>query len=408
MKHQIPGLAALILALAALPAGAQTTTSGVRQQRALSPAQRAQAPASAAAPATVIRPEATAVQAAPYVAAVAGKQTIPANLFSVEDRAIIIVGGKPVAAGDVKRQLVNELRQQSVPATVTYRRINAANVPAGTPIRENPGGGMGNGRQSRDRIEANTRIPSAGAYTNSRDSIKAGPALSYTETLNYCKTHPAEISHVSGTVTPTGRFKIQGICFGNQTGLVEAIGQFPGGMMGMVFDRWTENEIIAFVPPVSGAPDHTIALTVVRPDKSRSAALQARFVATRQQVMVPARLWSPNPDFIRIEVDQGGGDIFTGFKVWGAGSASRATPFSVSVNPYCNLDGASMTTRTGRVDAFNGWENGPPNQADVEIVWTPQCTTHTSNYILASSSQRVCSIDFTVTAVASCPIGLAP
>jgi len=357
-------------------------------------------------PATAIRPEATAVQASQY-AAVTGRQTIPGNLFSVEDRAIIIVGGKPVAAGDVKRQLVNELRQQSVPGTLTYRRANLANVPAGTPIRELPGGSMGV-RTPRDRIEATTRIPSAGAYANARDSIKASPALSYIETLNYCKTHPAEISRVSGTVTPNGRFKILGLCFGDQTGIVEAIGQFPGGNMRLVFERWTESEITAFVPPVSGAPDHSIALTVVRLDKSRSPAMQARFVATRQQVPVPPRFWSPISDFIKIEVDQGGGNIFSGYTVWGAGSASRSTPFSLLINPACELDSASWASRTGRVEAFNGWENGPPNHANVEIVWTPQCTTQTTNYIVASSSQRICSIDFTVSAVANCPVGVAP
>lgn len=408
MKHRTPGLAALILALATLPAGAQTATGGVRQQRATTPAQRVTTPATrVTAPAVAIRPEATAVQANQF-ATVAGKQTIPANLFSVEDRAIIIVGGKPVAAGDVKRQLVNELRQQSVAGTLSYRRANIASVPAGVPIRENPGAGIGNVRQPRDRIEANTRVPSVGAYANSRDSIKANPALSYTEMLNYCKTHPADISRVSGTVTPNARFKIQGICFGDQTGAVEVIGQFPGGNMRLVFERWSETEIIAFVPPVSGALDHAIALTVVRLDKSRSPAVQAKFIATRQQVPVPPRLWSPASDFIRIEVDQGGGNIFSGYTVWGAGSPSRSTPFSLLINPACELDTASWASRTGRVEQFNGWENGPPNHANVEIVWTPQCTTQTTNYILASSSQRICSIDFTVSAVANCPVGLAP
>lgn len=411
MKHQIQSLTVLLLALAAVPAGAQTTTSSVRQQRAITPAQRAQSvtpvASPAAAPVTAIRPDATAVQASQY-ATVAGKQTIPGNLFSVEDRAIIIVGGKPVAAGDVKRQLVNELRQQSVAGTLTYRRANTANVPGALPILENPGGGMGNVRQPRDRIEATTRVPSVGAYANSRDSIKATPALSYTEMMNYCKTHPAEISRVSGRVTPNARFKIQGICFGDQTGAVEAIGQFPGGNMRLVFERWTESEITAFVPPVSGAPDHSIALTVVRLDKSRSPAVQARFIATRQQVPVPPRFWSPTSDFVKIEVDQGGGNIFSGYTVWGAGSASRSTPFTLLINPACELDSASWSSRTGRVEAFNGWENGPPNHANVDIVWTPQCTTQTTNYIVASSSQRICSIDFTVSAVANCPVGLAP
>lgn len=405
---RIPDLTAVILALVSLHAAAQTPASSVSRQRAVSPSVRAQAPAAtAAAPdtATAIRPEA-AIQANTN-AAVSGKQIIPADLFSVDDRAIIIVSGKPATAGDVKRRLIDELRQQSVPKTLTFRRAQREDAPVGTPIRENPGAGMGNIRQPRDRIEATSHVPSAGAYANSRESIKATPALSYTEMLNYCKNHPAEISHVSGTITPNGRFKIQGICFGDQTGIVEAIGQFPGGNMRLVFERWTESEITAFVPPVSGAPDHSIALTVVRADKSRSPAIQARFHATRQQVPVPPRFWSPNADFIKIEVDQGGGNIFSGYTAWG-NHGSRSSPFSLLINPACELDGASLNTRTGRVEAFNGWENGAPNEANVDIIWTPQCTTQTTNYVFASSSQRICSIDFTVSATASCPVGLAP
>jgi hypothetical protein len=227
--------------------------------------------------------------------------------------------------------------------------------------------------------------------------------------LNFCKTHPAEISRVRGTITPNGRFSIEGSCFGDQTGVVEAIGQFPGGNMRLVFEKWTDSQITAFVPAVSGSPDHTIALTVVRTDRSRSPAVQAQFIATRQQVPVPPRYWSPSNDFVKIDVDQGGGNIFSGFKVWGAGAGSFVAPFSLLINPACELDSAAWSSSTGRVDAFNGWNNpGPPNQANVEVVWTPRCVTQTTNYVFASSSQRVCSVQFEVQAWAQCPIGLAP
>ena len=59
--------------------------------------------------------------------------------------------------------------------------------------------------------------------------------------------------------------------------------------------------------------------------------------------------------------------------------------------------------------AFNGWDTpGPPNQANVQVVWTPRCVTQTTNYIVASSSQRICSVDFSLSAWANCPVGLAP
>lgn len=69
------------------------------------------------------------------------------------------------------------------------------------------------------------------------------------------------------------------------------------------------------------------------------------------------------------------------------------------------MEPASSYETPVHVEAFNGWENGPPNHANVEIVWTPRCMTQTTN---TSSSQRICSIDFSVAAVANCPVGLTP
>jgi len=402
MKKTTHGLGLLLLAIAGA-ASAQTATNGVRQQRAVSPAQRAATPVTPAT--TIARPAITAVNTQP---ALAGKMAIPANLMSVEDRAIIIVGGKPVAAGDLKRQLHAELRQQSVPGSAKLTRTPARVAPVGVPLRDDPRIRPKIG--ATDRIEATQHAPGiSGAHGGGRDTLHARPAMSYMDAVNYCKTHSAEISGVRGTVTPNGRFKIEGMCFGDQTGAVEAIGQFPGGNMRLVFERWTDGEITAFVPPVSGAVDHAIALTVVRLDKRRSPAAQAYFIATRQQVPVPPRSWNPGADFLRIEVDQGGGNIFSGYTVWGAGADSRVTPFTLFINPACALDSAAWNSSTGHVTAFNGWHDpGPPNQANLEVVWTPRCVTQTTNYIVASSSQRICSIDFQLSAWASCPVGVAP
>jgi hypothetical protein len=383
MKDAIWGSVILLSALGT----AHAQTAAARQQRAASPLQRVQ-PTSE-----------PALQTRPYAAAT--KATLPANLFTVEDRAIIIVGGKPVAAGAIKQQLQSELRQASTPASARFSRT----PPQGAPVRDLPGR---IGASVSDRFDA-TRQPSRfNGALNSRDAI-ARPARSYADMLNYCKTHPAEISRVRGTVTPNGRFKIEGQCFGDQNGRVEAIGQFPGGNMRLVFESWSDSEIAAFVPAVSGAADHTIALTVVRTDGSRSPAAQAQFIATRQQMPVPPAFWSPDPNFTAIEVDQGGGNIFSGYTVFGAGSPQRSTPFSLRINPACELDSAAWGSRTGRVDAFNGWDTpGPPNTANVDVVWTPRCVTQTTNYVFASSSQRICSVEFSLSAWANCPVGLSP
>jgi hypothetical protein len=400
MTRRIPAFT-LLLSIAA-GASAQGTNPGVLQQRATTtPAQRvtpAQAPATSK-PAIAVNP---AISAAQHAAV--GKTVLPGNILGMEDRAIIIVGGKPVAAAEVKRKLQDELRLTSVPATGSARRI-----PQSSPLLDLPGQRPGPKLTPKGSNLDPTRVPQTPAYAGGRDTIRANRALSYTEMINYCKTHPAEISRVRGAITPNNRFTIQGMCFGDQTGAVEAIGQFPGGKLNLVFERWTDGEITAFVPAVSGAADHTIALTVVRTDRTRSPAMQARFIATRQNMPVPPRYWSPSYDFVKIDVDQGGGDIFSGYKSWGAGLPQYVAPFSLQINPNCELDSAAWSSSTGRVDAFNGWNNpGPPNVANVEVVWTPRCVTQTTDYVFATSSQRICSVQFELKAWANCPIGLTP
>jgi hypothetical protein len=411
MKDVTAFFTILLGTLAATVANAQTATSRVQQTRASQAVRQVQPAPAVASPA--IRPSTSVTQTSPY--GTAGKQAIPGNLFSIEDRAIIIVGGKQVAAGDVKRRLVSDLRQISQPVS-TARTVSRMNS---QPVRDNPRSALGgiNGsllrpkpRSPQDRITADGGVAGASIAGRGRETLANKPALSYSELMNYCKTHPIEITRVRGTITPGSRFTIEGICFGEQTGAVEVIGQFPGGNMRLVFDSWSDYEIRAFVPPVSGAADHTIALTVVRfPDKVRSPNVQAQFIAARQIVPVPANYWTPTADFLQIDIDQGGGNIFGGYTVFGTGPAqARLAPFSLHVNPACGLDTAGANVRSGAVLAINGWEDGPPYQANVNVAWTPRCVIQTTNYVLASSSQRICDIDFTLSAQASCPVGVAP
>jgi hypothetical protein len=397
MKDATVVLAILLGTLAATAVDAQSATDRVQQSRA-SQAIRQTQPVRQAQPAAAVASPA----ARPY--GMAGKQTIPGNLFSMEDRAIIIVGGTPVAAGEVKRRLLADVRQTAQPLT-TARTISRMN---NLPVRDNPRGGF---RSPQERIVAGGGVAAAAIGGQGRDSMAVNkPALSYSEMMNYCKTHPIEISRVRGMISPGRRFTIEGICFGDQTGAVEVIGQFPGGNMRLVFDSWSDSEIRAFVPPVSGATDHTIALTVVRfPDRVRSPNVQAQFIATREMVPVPAKYWTPTADFLQIDIDQGGGNIFGSYTIFGTGPAApRLAPFSLHVNPACGLESAGASVRSGAVVAINGWEDGPPYQANINVAWTPRCVIQTTNYVVASSSQRICDVDFTLSAQASCPVGVAP
>ena len=417
MKHIYTAFAltALATVITAPTASAQTVRaqSATQRVRPISPASQA-LPNPQTQTAPVSRTSEVAVQSSPFAAA--SKQTIPGNLFSIEDRAIIIVGGKPVAAGDVKRALLQDVRQNAGPVFNARTNPRAYPAMAEMPVRDNPLGSIPGGlgvklkpRFSNDRVSATGGTAGASVQGYARETAANKPAMSYAELMNYCKTHPMEISRVRGKITPNGRFSIEGICFGDTTGAVDVIGQFPGGHMRLVFESWSDIEIHAFVPPVTGAADHAVAVTVVRQDKARSPAYQANFYATREMVPVPQNYWSPSPDFLKIDIDQGGGNVFSGYTVFGTGpSPARVTPFSVRVNPSCALDTAGWSVRTGQVVAVTGWEDGPAYSANINVAWQPRCVIQTNNFVFASSSQRICDIDFALSAQASCPVGIPP
>jgi len=348
----------------------------------------------------------TPPKAASPAAAVA-KQALPDALFSMEDRAIIIVGGKPRAAGDIKREIKAELQRQSGPAKMVRSVSRLKAVPM-QQVMENTGGGP-KPKFGAGALATAPAIRHDAAGTPSA-AVKLGAVRtdSYMDAKTYCRTHAPEITRVRGALTPNQRFTIEGLCFGDSTGSVQVIGQFAGGNMKLVFERWTDGEIVAFVPAVRGAADHAVALTVVRNDKTRSPAAQAKFVATRERIEVPGRYWSPGEYFSHIGVAQGGGNIFSGFTVHSASAGSFTTPFALSINKECALDNAAWSSTTGRVDAFNGWDEGPLHEAKVSVIWTPRCTTQTTNYVVGSSSQRICSVSFNLKAWAQCPLGVAP
>jgi hypothetical protein len=366
-------------------------------------------PSSAIAPpaAKALQPAAKAALTSPAAAAGTGKAVVPEGLFGMEDRAIIIVSGKSRAAGDVKREIKAELQRLSGPAQTLRTGSRLKSVPV-QHVMENPGGAP----RPKTGAGALTSRPATSVEGLSMPSAAVQLGGIRKEALvspkEYCRTHAPEVSRVRGALTPNERFTIEGLCFGDTTGSVQVIGQFPGGNMKLVFERWTDDEIVAFVPKVVGAADHAVALTVVRTDKTRTAAAQAKFVATRERVEVPGRYWSPSERFDHIGVVQGGGNIFAGFTVNSASAGSYTTPFTLSINPACALDNAAWSSSVGRVDAFNGWDDGPPHEAKVSVVWTPRCTTQTTNYVFASSSQRICSMTFNLKAWAMCPLGVAP
>lgn len=377
MPHVRPVPSRILLCIVALLCAASAYG-----QLASPPRQAAKETVQSASPAgpRVLNP-----QSQPPEVELARAATLPADLFTMDDRAIIVVGGRQRQVGEIKRELAAELRRESGPPKTGRSPARAVSQAA----------------MQAPRVSA----PPAGPGDTLRPEDLRGTGQTVRDVLEYCHRNPAKISRVSGALTPNGRVTIHGECFGTTTGTVEVIGQFPGGNMKLSFERWANFRIDAVVPPVRGAVDHAVALTVVRADKTRTPAAQASFVAARARVEVPGRHWTPSHHFTHIDSSRASSTFSTPF---GVEATASVTPFTLSINPNCSLEDASWTQRVGRVDAFDGWQHGPPHEARVDIRWTPRCTNKTTRYLFSGTVESVCHVDFELKAWAQCPVGVAP
>jgi hypothetical protein len=311
----------------------------------------------------------------------------PRNLFQLDDRAIIIVGGKQTTAGEAKRAIETELRAPGPVRSfsVTPRKTPAQLPNANTPLIDPPG----------------TRGRAAQPILGQAPVGRAG------DLGIDCTRNAPRIGHVQGRVTPGARFAINGMCFGSEPGYIEIIGQFAGGSLRPPFHEWRDHAIVVEMPDLRGIADHTIAVSVRRAgDRRQSTALKAHFVARRESVEVPIEWWTPTGSFFLFDPQTASGGAFGSSTSFGPNVERRASDFRVRVNPACALETLDVPATVGAVHAVNGWERGPHNEAHVQIVWSPRCTIHSLDYVVATQHERYCSVQFELKARAACPAGV--
>lgn len=226
---------------------------------------------------------------------------------------------------------------------------------------------------------------------------------------------PPVISEVEGRLKPGGKLIVWGTCFGERPGQVEIIGQFPGGKLTSAFTAWDNTAVeLEIAANIRGATDHVVAVTVVTADGKRSPAMQGQFIAAREHVEVPARLWSPGADFDFAATAETS-KLVDSYKVNAAYSGHTAK--TLRIQPQCGLDTMDATVLSGGITQISGWEQGPPNEASVTIDWVGTCTgtktTTNYNYIVVQGSGDVsirsaCRVAFQARAWAYCPAGIAP
>jgi hypothetical protein len=347
------------------------------------------------------------------------------GLFALEDRAIIIVGGRNTTAGEVKRALQRELvAKAGAPKIVKggARKLDlAADVGAGP--KPFPAGGIGaylKPTPATVKPVATTATPSASQVAQTvrpgvAQSIAGNKQAVSLASLRCPDNGLPKILEVGGKLKAGGKATVSGQCFGDRPGRVEIIGQFPGGKLALAFTAWEPNTVELEIPAtIRGAPDHIVSVTVVTVDGKASPAMQAQFVAARERIEVPERLWSPAADFdfsataetSRLIDPNEVNEAYAGH-----------TPKTVRVQPQCTLDTMDAIVHSGSISQVRGWEEGPPNEASVTIDWLGTCTdtkTTTSYYYgIVEGAQDIsiksaCRVAFQARAWAYCPAGIAP
>lgn len=339
------------------------------------------------------------------------------GLFALEDRAIIIVGGKRTTAGAVKQALLTEIAAQAgEPKTVRggARKLGIVALSGSVPLGPQPlpNKSMTKAPGAPRLTPSTTATPSAGqtaqpvrpGVTQTISGNKQSVSLAG---LRCPDNGPPKISETPGKLKAGAAGTLWGQCFGDRPGRVELIGQFPGGKLTLPFKAWDQNSVELEVPAsVRGAPDHTVAVTLVTADGKTSAAMQAQFVAARERVDVPDHAWQPGAGFELASTNVGSNNPAA------AGQIDR----SVHVNPQCTLETMDAVVLSGGITAISGFENGPPNEAQVKIHWVGACldtttiTKYTSIVALGDdySFKSVCKVAFQARAWAYCPAGIAP
>ena len=225
-----------------------------------------------------------------------------------------------------------------------------------------------------------------------------------------CETREPRLHVVRGRISSGQQFTVEGACLGTPAGVLEMIGQFPGGTLTPTIVSWDPWSIVASMPKLQGIADHVVALSVVRStDRKRSDAKRFDYVAAREIVEIPAANFSPTSNYVRKHHD------------WHRGSARQAKQprpgpivFQVNKHPACTLDKMEAVGRVGTVWSIDGSDPGnSPAKITVNFHW--HCKYEFTEYRLAKygfeddiRSDTNCEVAFNVRAWASCPVGISP
>jgi hypothetical protein len=180
---------------------------------------------------------------------------------------------------------------------------------------------------------------------------------------------------------------------------------------------WDMNEIRLVVPGnISGVPDHSAYITVSTQEGRITSPRPASFIALREHINVPTRLWQPTSlhsaaDSMSFKNLAAEGTVWNSLRdSHRTHGRDGRTTFQIQVNEVCALDTVDVEVRRGSVRSLSGWEAGPLHRAEATVDWRSSCVeidVH-NNYVFDSSWDLTiaCGIEFQMKATAYCPVGI--
>lgn len=380
------------------------------------------------APAGLARPATAADLKAPHAALPAASNSLGKGaldtkvnqsgkrLFEMDDRAIIIVSGKQTTAGELKKSLLAEKEKKDGPPRIVHggtRKLDLATLnvthsaTAAVPTLST--------RTLNAPLDPSTQVnitpePSTkGTFAQSNNRLGA-----VIKEIRCADKGPPAVSEIKGKLKPGGDVvTVSGRCFGDRAGRVVVAGQF--GQIQASVAAWDMNEIKVQLPAgIRGVGDHSVSVTVATTEGRASARATAAFVAQRERIEVPPRLWAPVYYYER-SIHTNTFTDASPVHVPAAGRNGQAR-FALDVNKQCALDTMDTIVQLGQVGRIAGWEAGPAYAASVTVDWAGSCLdfTHESTmpglvpFTTRSSTWgwTVCRVGFHPHATAYCPVGV--
>jgi hypothetical protein len=250
-----------------------------------------------------------------------------------------------------------------------------------------------------------------------------------------CDKRPPLVSAYTRSVPSGGMLVLKGSCFGDRAATVEVIGSVPGSPRRLLFQTWTDGRIEAVMPELPPGADIPVAVIVKDADGRPANTVQVTLLGQMGRHPVPAERftqvsgWEHDPltgnpcvyfEPCGANVSEGANHVLwkqyfdlddgpqTRDTIRQMFSQPRVGRMSVRIDPRCSLDNVEASSPYGAVKGFRGWEEGPPNAADFEVLWGPICIYKKDNFGLASNESTLCRFETRISAWAYCPTGVTP